>query len=255
MIKIKKTAFTLSEALITLTVVGMLGALVLPGLIRNTINRANMALLQSTVTQLNDAIQTKLVQNKTSYVKDALYKTNSDGTLSIRDFVRDSFDIAEECSMKYGTSCTAGSGPAAGDTGVGTTGYKTLNGKDTALFLSEPTLLANGVAIDFFPNYSVSGNDIVVRVDLNGKKAPNVIGVDTFYLYIVGTTDLNNGRQIGDVRGIIQPGIDISSTSLDDVTEQKLFEHCKSGSPSTCFVLLERTGFDPDYLNKDYEEE
>ena len=94
MTKIKKSAFTISEALITLAVVGMLGALVLPGLIKDTINKANMAMLQSTVTQLGDAVQAKLIQSKASNIKDVLYKTKSDGTLTIREFVRDSFDIS-----------------------------------------------------------------------------------------------------------------------------------------------------------------
>ena len=84
---------------------------------------------------------------------------------------------------------------------------------------------------------------------MNGKRKPNVIGIDTFYLYIVGETDLNKGRQIGDVRGIIQPGTDISATPIDNVTDTQLSAACKAGTPSACFVLLERSGFDPSYLN------
>ena len=61
MIKIKRNGFTLPEVLITLTIVGALAALVLPGVIKNAQMRANMALLQSTVVNLSDVVQQELI--------------------------------------------------------------------------------------------------------------------------------------------------------------------------------------------------
>ena len=46
MIKIKKDGFTLSEVLITLTIVGVLALLIVPGLIKDVNNKAMMSLLQ-----------------------------------------------------------------------------------------------------------------------------------------------------------------------------------------------------------------
>ena len=45
MTKINKKGFTLSEALITLSVIGTLALLVLPGIIKDTTNKASIALL------------------------------------------------------------------------------------------------------------------------------------------------------------------------------------------------------------------
>ena len=56
MIKIK-SGFTLSEVLITLTVVGVLAALVIPGLIKDTTNRAMISSLQGTVGNITNAVQ------------------------------------------------------------------------------------------------------------------------------------------------------------------------------------------------------
>ena len=62
MIKIKKTGFTLSEMLIALSVVGVLAILVLPGVIKDSIGKANMALLQSSVGIMNDTVQNEMVK-------------------------------------------------------------------------------------------------------------------------------------------------------------------------------------------------
>lgn len=62
MIKIKKTGFTLSEMLIALSVVGVLAILVLPGVIKDSIGKANMALLQSSVGIINDTVQNEMVK-------------------------------------------------------------------------------------------------------------------------------------------------------------------------------------------------
>ncbi len=62
MIKIKKNGFTLSEMLITLSVVGLLGVLVLPGLIKDTTSKASITLLQSTVSSINDAVQNEIMK-------------------------------------------------------------------------------------------------------------------------------------------------------------------------------------------------
>ncbi|MBQ8669470.1 type II secretion system protein [bacterium] len=228
MIKINKPAFTLSEALITLSIVGVLAALVLPGLVKNSINQANIALLQSTVANLNDAIQSELIKNQITNIKDTtLYKDP-------RKFMRNSFDVSEECQAAYDTPCSGAK-------------YTNYNGTSGGIFHKVPTLLANGVAIDFLNDNPAP--HILVRIDLNGRQAPNVVGVDLFYLNIVGETDLKNSLQVGDVRGLLQDGInEVAST----VTNKRLKQLCVSGFGTPCYLLLERSGFDPKYLEKSY---
>ncbi len=70
MIKIKKDGFTLSEVLITLAVVGTLAVMVIPGLIKDASNKAMVALLQSTISNISSAIQTEVVNTRTSNLDD-----------------------------------------------------------------------------------------------------------------------------------------------------------------------------------------
>ena len=70
MIKIKYNGFTLPEVLITLTVVGALAALVLPGLIKDLNNKANMALLQGTVANISDTVQQEILQKNAKNIWD-----------------------------------------------------------------------------------------------------------------------------------------------------------------------------------------
>ncbi len=236
MVKNKSFAFTLSEMLITLSIVGVLAMLVLPGLIKDSVNKAQIALLQSTVTNISDAVQTEIVSKNATNIFDTSF-----GAQNVNDplpFVRKHFDITEECEATYDTPCTGAK-------------YTNLNGASALLFLNKPVLLTNGVSLDFYYDYSKTEKDIAVRIDLNGKKSPNIIGVDTFYLYIVGSNDLDNGRQVGDVKGLIQPNVSLT----EEATNAQLQTACKDGSPSVCYLLLERTGFEPNYSIMNFNEE
>ena len=231
MIKIKKPAFTLSEALITLSIMGVLGAVVLPGIIRDTTNKANITLLQGTISHLNDAIQTELIKTQVSDIRDTLIYKNP------RKFMRNNFDIAEECPAgTYPTSCRVQY-------------FSTYDGarNNVGAFSKVPTLLSNGVSIDFLNDNPAP--HILVSIDLNGKKPPNIVGVDLFYTNIIGKNDLSKSLQVGDVRGLLQTGI---SADASTVSNAKLKELCISGYGTPCYLLLERTGFDPKYLDKSY---
>lgn len=224
MIKIKKDAFTLSEVLITLAIVGTLALLVVPGLVRDVSNKAMMALLQGTIVNLNDAIQAELISSRATDIKDTLMWTNP------KKFLRDNFDIARECSATFNSPCH---GPAI---------YGTLNGGTSGTAINIPVLLKNGVAIDLIN--TTADNNIMVLLDLNGGKEPNIVGVDLYYLFISGTTNLDKGIRMGDLRGLLQEGI---GKDPHTVTNEELKALCKSGWGSPCYMLVERSGFDHNY--------
>lgn len=231
MIKSKKFAFTLSEALITLSIMGILGAVVLPGVIKDTTNKANITLLQGTISHLNDAIQTELIKTQVSNIKDTLIYKNP------RKFMQNNFDIAEECPANtYPTSCRVQY-------------FNTYDGarNNVGAFSNVPTLLSNGVSIDFLNDNPAP--HILVSIDLNGKHPPNIVGVDLFYTNIIGETNLNKSWQVGDVRGLLQTGIADDASTVSDARLKTL---CVSGYGTPCYLLLERSGFDPKYLEKTY---
>ncbi len=224
MIKIKKTGFTLSEMLIALSVVGVLAVLVLPGVIKNSIGKANMALLQSTVGIMNDAVQNEMVKmgGTSNYA-------NSKMATKPEEFLQ-TLDIAK--SQGEGNLIFK---PTAG--------YKNLNGgalSSVVKSFATSAVLKNGAGVGLAA-YDEDAGYQVIAIDVNGSKGPNIAGVDYFELKIIGKNDFDTGEHIGDV-GAFQ-----TENSLSEVQAS-----CKEGVAADCYYLVEHSGFDSDYVNKDY---
>jgi len=223
MIKMKKSGFTLSEVLITLTIVGALAALVLPGLIKNANSRAMMSLLEGTVSNLNNAVQSVLTS------KGSL-DTLNDNT------IKSTFDVKRTCTTTT-DSCTGSA-------------YKNLKGEtvETAKIFGPGGgtfyLLQNGVTISGGIDATQSDNSNVLFrsyfIDLNGAKEPNIVGVDAFFVCASKKTSVTDGVHVGDV----------GSCFVTSKTKEELKTACKSGSGFYCYTLAEQSGFDPDYINK-----
>ncbi len=225
MIKIKHKAFTLSEVLITLAVVGTLIGLVIPGLIKDYNSKANMAMLQNMVANLQSAVQTQLTKEGATDIDATVIKKDPENFFRTLDVVNASSD------NKYFPNLTK---------------YKTINGNAlTALpkTCKASAKLKNGVALcmsTFEP--SMSGADFrsvaTVYMDLNGVKEPNVAGVDFYAVYIYPVTTLTgkNPTHTGDIAGV----------SID-TTEGKSCNTNSKFAPIGCFSQAEQSGFDPNY--------
>lgn len=223
MIKIKKAGFTLSEMLIALSVVGVLAILLLPGLIKDSIGKGNMALLQSTVGIINDTVQNEMVKAGGTNYADSKVATDPEGFLK-------TIDIAK----------SKGSGNLIFKPSKG---YKNFNGgtiTSVADSFAASAVLKNGAGVGISAYDEDTGYQ-VVAIDVNGAKGPNIAGVDYFELKIIGTNDFDTGEHIGDV-GAFQ-----TENSLSQVQSS-----CKNGVAADCYYLVEHSGFDSDYLNKDY---
>lgn len=224
MIKIKKDGFTLSEVLITLTIVGALAMLVLPGLIKDTNNRATMALLQGTISNINSAVQNELLRTRATKIEDT-----------------DLYD--QQLTFLKTLDC-------ADTKGAGTlifkpdNGYKNLNGAATtrgSVNVAASAILKNGVGIGISAP-DTTNNQSLIAIDLNGKQPPNIIGVDYFEIRLIGKTDEDKGVHFGDI-GSYDYWVD--STRANVKTE------CMGGDPAACYYLAEISGFDPNYIDSD----
>lgn len=218
MIKIKYNGFTLPEVLITLTVVGALAAMVLPGLIKDMNNKANMALLQGTVANISATIQQEVLKKNAKTIEETDVYTNP------AVFLKKRFDYKKETEL-FKTIDSEGNAVEVQ--------YKTLNGstKPAAIPKGE-VLLANGVYVGIAPEA------YTVVIDLNGPEPPNIIGVDYFELNIGNENDFTSGVHVGDVGGF----------RYDDKTDEEIKTECKNGSAGYCYALVERSGFNPNYL-------
>jgi len=222
MIKIKHAGFTLPEVLITLTVIGIVAIMVIPGFLHDMNNKANMALLQSTVGNLTSAVQNELVRTGASDLKNTYIQ------LDLEKFLQ-TLDVSK-----------------IGDAHIFPLNiYKNMNGdtfKGTACH--KAAILKNGVSICITGHWSNSEEDIEgywAYIDLNGQKGPNISGVDFWGLNIYSKSNTKLGIRVGDVGGLPQ---------TDEITPEMCKEANTGRKPvAYCYTLVERSGFDPNYIN------
>lgn len=230
MIKIKHKAFTLSEVLITLAVVGTLAALVVPGLIKDYNSKANMAMLQNMVANLQSAVQTELTKEGATDLDATNIKKDPEQFFRTLDVINASSD------SKYFPNLN---------------NYKTLSGTNLTAIKKDckaSAKLKNGVALcmsTFEPSmpssYGVSRKVATVYMDLNGAKEPNVSGADFYAVYIYPVTTLTGTIPT-------HPG-DIAGVSIDTPAGQSCNTN-SSFSPLGCYSQAEQSGFDPNYWKK-----
>ena len=224
MIKIKKDGFTLSEVLITLAVVGTLAVMVLPGLIKDANNKAMVTLLQSTLSNISSAIQTEVVNTRTSNLEDTDIIKNPEA------FFKKYLDVKRVCTNANPCMYTSTNSDSKYKN------YNTLNGGTISASSYNTTILLNtGVAV------GVQGNTIAI--DLNGLSDPNTVGIDRWIFDIQKKTDLNADppTHAGEMGG---------RESYKNASKATLKSNCRGGIAPACYTLLERSGFDPDYINK-----
>lgn len=224
MIKIKKDGFTLSEVLITLAVVGTLAVMVLPGLIKDANNKAMVTLLQSTLSNISSAIQTEVVNTRTSNLEDTDIIKNPEA------FFKKYLDVKRVCTNANPCMYTSTNSDSKYKN------YNTLNGGTISASSYNTTILLNtGVAV------GVQGNTI--SIDLNGLSDPNTVGIDRWIFDIQKKTDLNANppTHAGEMGG---------RESYKNASKATLKSNCRGGIAPACYTLLERSGFDPDYINK-----
>ncbi len=226
MIKIKKDGFTLSEVLITLSIVGVIAALVVPGVIKDINNKAMMSLLQGTVTNINDAVQTELVRTRAVKLSDTDIFNNAQKFLN-------NFDIAK--SKGTGLPIFYPDG-----------GYKNFQGASksgmAAGTYNASAILKNGVGIAIQTPRTSNGllfngrKCALITIDLNGSKEPNISGVDLFELELSDESNLDLGIHAGDN---LEHSEDINVCKTGCIED---------GYPYACYSFASLSGFNPNYL-------
>jgi prepilin-type N-terminal cleavage/methylation domain-containing protein len=220
----QKKGFTLSEILITLTVLGTLAVLILPGLIKDSTSKAQVALLQSTISNLDTAIQNELINKRATTVKDTDIYSNP---------------LAFLKTLDVSSTSTAGT-----PTGYFGAAYKNINGGDNGT-VHTPYMakLKNGAAIGLYPQFRNRKSTLLV-IDINGELEPNIVGIDYFGLEIIWENNLVEGIHAGDI------GAFLASDYSDD-TISTIKTKCKAGSSDACYYALEQSGFDYNYLTQE----
>ena len=172
--KIKSTAFTMAEVLITLGIIGIIAALTIPGVIEGYKKKETVAKLQKAYTLLNQAL--KLSEAK---YEEYEYWESGANFATAEDYLKmywtPHFKVAaycytpEKCGYKSNTP------------------YKNSNGRANTNSFVSPSFRLPFATVDGTV-YTISvrgGNDNAPHerlwIDLNGPKEPNTQGIDVFF--------------------------------------------------------------------------
>ena len=220
----KKRAFTLTELLIALAIVGAIAAMCIPSLMNKINNNILCTQLKSIVGALSELASDQLIIKKTKTLIDTDFA--NPGTL----LSSSNFAYSALCT-NAGTDCWKTS--ATGKEKVtyrqiGTKGNTTINAPSyTSIILKNGAILS----------YTVSSGDYGTEdklmgqfcTDVNGNEPPNMVGRDYFCFYVT---------QKGKVVPLNTPEIPALSS---------LNSTCKSGNANYCTASVMQTGWRMQY--------
>ncbi len=223
-----KKAFTLTELLIALAVVGALAALAIPSLVEDINRKLLTAQLKNTVVMVQDLIDRQLVDNKTQTLENTAFN-NATTLMSSANFA-----ISDECTGE--NSCWADGNK-----------YKRLSDMEKNVSAWGTTkMLKNGITLSYsvdkwgsIDDGTKSGDQCygLFFVDVNGKDKPNILGRDLFAFRVTK-------------KGKILYGTACNGKSDDTakLSDETLINYCKNNSYSTaCLAIIQRKNWKMTY--------
>lgn len=172
----KKKAFTLSEVLVTLVIIGVVAALTLPSVMQDTRGKEYAVKLQKANSVLAQSFN---MMSKNSGYGNGNYKFLSDPNFNFLDEFAKTVNVAKRCNNESG--CFASS-------------YKTLaNGTNEVTGAKDSLITTDGMAYNFISGGTregLSAEDQAkcigrIAVDVNSVAEPNMFGIDTFFFAVV----------------------------------------------------------------------
>ena len=226
--------FTLAEVLITLGIIGIVAAMTLPSLIANYRSKVAVTQLKKMYSVMSQAMLFKIQQEGDD---SSLFELQDADDQSIKNWyltnLKPYIKVTNECFNKSG--CWAD------------TPTKFLNGNTATLNRRGVGVGNNIVVFNTVDGYAINldayGNDqgrsfgvkisntsyLVVLIDINGKKLPNIIGKDIFAFVLSS-------------RGFVPAG--------KDSTDDQVGTNCsKNGNGYYCFEKIMRNGWEIDKEN------
>lgn len=160
----KKFAFTLSEVLVTMSIIGVISALTVPTLVNSYQRKAQALQLRKTVSDIENAVDMLITEEGKTKFSATSYYNNLDG------FITNRLKTIKTCTKDKTNECFANEN------------YNTINGDAGSAFTCEGNsyVLANSAAICM----TKSGTSVKVNIDVNGQDGPNIGGRDMFIFMI-----------------------------------------------------------------------
>ena len=172
-----KFAFTLAEVLITLTIIGVIAALTIPNLMQKYQEHATVNKVKKFYSTLTRSYTQAIKENGMPDDEWGLTGTDEASAKKVYEILfKPYFKIAKDCGTNNNGNC------------IDSSGFKTRksgefikNDPPVATTKGYKILLSDGSAVYWY----VSTTKIpVVRIDMNGSKIPNQLGVDIFQFVV-----------------------------------------------------------------------
>lgn len=166
-----KKALTIGELLITMTIIGIIAMLVLPGLLKDYNNKIFTAKIKKVYGMMNDAVEQACIDNNVSYFNQTPYAANGQE----RKFLETYFKAAKKDNVAAFASSyrkivdTTNTGSALSD----------LSSYGKIKLQSGESIACKRNLIGYYTCY----------VDTNSAAGPNIGGRDLFVLLIEPTTN------------------------------------------------------------------
>ncbi len=222
----KKFGFTLAEILITLAIIGVIAAIVMPALFSNVENATLEKQTLKFYNRLTTAFSNYKADNESPSITNIGFNPDN--------FVRDYFD-AERCVNL--TDCFSDV-------------YTNINGNETwTLTNSFPNgnyiaykLKDGSVFFILFDATEESGAPINVYFDVNGQNGPNRIGRDFWSVSVYHDGSVDEGHATPEIKKGTQQQINIMNNIIED-----RFQSCLTNNYGGCFGHFIRHNFKFDY--------
>ena len=205
-------AFTLSEMILALGIIGVIAALTIPSVVYNVNNRANSALLKKAVVKLNDVVELSLSESrfqpypKCYYYRKDPSQVNFSQCKDLYAFIKENLRtikicddnaVSEGCIPQYKGKDTVfqEQHPAPDESAsqdekdqykdefeqatLGCSGWSYDS-------MKEKSAIVTSDGITLIPYTNDFSSYPIFAVDVNGKKAPNRFGYDVFFLQLYG---------------------------------------------------------------------
>ena len=211
----KKLGFTLTEVLITLTILGIIAVLVIPNAYEKYQRRVTITKVKKMYSMLSNAYEQYLVENKNLPVFDSQNEKDTKGLFDvlIRPYFQISYDAGIDVNKKIkimGNNPVKKIDGTLNNSGFSDKNYYTNNGEG---FLYYAVMLKDGSVI-FLRGFANNNTSIpIVFYDINGKKGPNTFGKDLFVFHYLEDRLGSGNASETDLKKIFENGCIKSGTS------------------------------------------
>lgn len=189
--ELKKSAFTLSEVMLVLSVIGVIAALTIPGMVQNLNDKQSKTLLRKDFSIISQAVNQVIYDQAGGSIKGFCFAA-ADFTDCLADNFAQYLKVTKICYENISTNCWHGS---SYDNKMkwysGSTAHLDQIYSHTSMILDNGTLLSFGgghhsSSCDSFSTPYAYINTYqccdMILIDVNGFKGPDQIGKDMFFL-------------------------------------------------------------------------